>query len=424
MTSNFDRLSLKRDKAKKSNGPWRVAFLNTHPIQYFAPMYAHLTSSGEFDVTALYLSDVSIRGGVDRGFQKEIVWDVDLLSGYTPRFMRKADRRNISGFFSGFTWDLWHAIKDGNFDGVIVHGHNLAAHHVALGACLASRTPVFARAETHLRLKRAASKEALRTPLLRSWYKAFDGFLAIGTENARYYQAMGVPSSKINLMPYAVDNERFMDVANRLRTPGARAEARTSMGLDAGLPVILYAAKFEPRKRPDDLILAFRQLQQSGVGAQLLMVGSGELEAKLREMVRSLGISDVHFSGFVNQRELPKMYSCSDVFVLPSVNEPWGLAVNEAMCASLPIVLSEEIGCAEDLVQSGFNGATFPAGDVKSLTEALRPLLLDEDYRDAAGRRSLEMIKRWSYKECAAGLRAALERVHDRHNAARTVEGT
>ena len=97
--------------------------------------------------------------------------------------------------------------------------------------------------------------------------------------------------------------------------------------------------------------------------------------------------------------------------MLPSENETWGLAVNEAMCAGLPIVASSEIGCVPDLVHDGCNGRTFAAGDVGGLTDALRPLLTDPELRRRMGEASRDIIARWSYAECRAGLRAALASV-------------
>jgi glycosyltransferase involved in cell wall biosynthesis len=399
---DIDRCSDKR---------YRIAFVNTHPIQYFAPLYSYLTNKANFDVTALYLSDFSIRGGHDRGFGRSITWDIDLLAGYTPSFMGKAaERRRIGGFFSMVAPELWSAITLGRFDALIIHGHNLAAHHVALAAALASGTPVFARAETHLGLNRAAWRQSLRTPLLKAWYKAFDGFLAIGSGNARYFAAMGVPKEKIFSMPYTVDNDRFIAAASAAKTAEAREMTRRRLGVEGNDPVILYAAKFDRRKHPHDLISAFSRLQSLGVPGQLVMAGSGTMERELRMMVTELGVTKVVFPGFLNQSELPDVYAASDVFVLPSDNEPWGLAVNEAMCAGLPIVLSEEIGCAEDLVVDGVNGAKFSAGDVDGLASALRPLLDDADYRSAAGRASLNRIMTWGYRECADGLRAAVDK--------------
>ena len=98
------------------------------------------------------------------------------------------------------------------------------------------------------------------------------------------------------------------------------------------------------------------------------MAGSGELEQELRAYCVEHALDNVVFTGFVNQLELPALYGASDIFALPSEQEHWGLAVNEAMCASLPIVVSREIGCVPDLVKDGINGFTLATGDVDGLT--------------------------------------------------------
>jgi glycosyltransferase involved in cell wall biosynthesis len=140
------------------------------------------------------------------------------------------------------------------------------------------------------------------------------------------------------------------------------------------------------------------------------MVGSGEMAAELVDLAGQLELDNVHFHGFANQSILPRIYGAADVFVLPSENEPWGLAVNEAMCAGLPIVASAEIGCAPDLIRTGVNGQTFAGGDVEALADALYPILADGEIRRRMGAASREIISRWSYAECAAGLQAALVR--------------
>lgn len=388
---------------------YRIAFVNTHPIQYFAPFYAYLTKHCGLRATALYLSDFSLKDGFDPGFCRALTWDVDLLDGYEARFMggKKASRRRIGGFFSMIAPQLWPEIRRGNYDAVIIHGHHLAACHIAQAACLFSGTPVFTRGETHLKLARARWREILRRPILKMHYRGLNGFLAIGSANFAYYRSMGVPEHRIFLAPYTVDNSRFIAAGRAARSD--RAGARARLGMDPDLPAIIYASKFERRKRPGDLLTAYARLRAEGIAAQLVLVGSGPLESDLRRRVIDSIIPDVIFPGFVNQAELPAVYAASDLFVLPSSNEPWGLVVNEAMCAGLPIVLSEEIGCAEDLVQAGVNGATFRAGDVTGLAEAMRPILVDADLRAAQGRASLERIESWSYAESALGIRAAID---------------
>ena len=118
--------------------------------------------------------------------------------------------------------------------------------------------------------------------------------------------------------------------------------------------------------------------------------------------------SNVVFTGFVNQTELPDLYAASDVFVLPSEHEPWGLAVNEAMCAGLPIVVSHEVGCVADLVSDDVNGFTPAAGDIESLALALRRLIEDAALRRRQGQASLARIAQWGYPQCLEGIRSAL----------------
>jgi glycosyltransferase involved in cell wall biosynthesis len=133
------------------------------------------------------------------------------------------------------------------------------------------------------------------------------------------------------------------------------------------------------------------------------------MEQELRVLATKLELNNVDFVGFVNQSRIPKYYAASDVFVLPSENETWGLAINEAMCAGLPIVASEEIGCVPDLVHNGVNGGTFVAKDVAGLANALRPILAEPDLRRRMGDASRDIVSRWSFTECRDGLRTALQ---------------
>jgi glycosyltransferase involved in cell wall biosynthesis len=190
-----------------------------------------------------------------------------------------------------------------------------------------------------------------------------------------------------------------------------RSATRAMLGVTDEAPIILYAAKFSPRKRAGDLIRAAAILKRFGTAFHLVMVGSGELENELRALAVEGGVGDTRFPGFVNQSELPRLYAACDIFVLPSEDEPWGLAVNEAMSAGLPVVVASEVGCVADLVRDGVNGLIFAAGDVEGLAARLRGLTADQGERARMGAASKEIIARWSFAECLTGLRQALERV-------------
>lgn len=386
----------------------RIAVLNSHPIQYFAPLYAYLNTAPELEVTALYMSDVSIRGGNDADFGRDVKWDVDLMAGYRSVFLGNAVRaREPRGFWSLIVPQVWNELRSGRYDLLWLHGHNYAANLIALMAAKTAGLPIMMRGETHLGLTRGTIKSWLRRPLMGTLYRWCDRLLAIGSANVAFYRAVGVPDRKIFLVPYSVDNDRFIQSAKL--TDAQRAETRKRYKVPLKRPAVLYAAKFTRRKRPGDLLEAARRLKvETNHPFTLVMAGSGELDQELRAFCADHALDNAVFTGFVNQSELPALYAASDIFVLPSEHEPWGLAVNEAMCAGLPVVVSRELGCVPDLVKDGVNGYTPAAGDVDGLACALRRLIEDEDLRRSQGSASLARIQQWGYGQCLEGIRSAL----------------
>ena len=148
---------------------------------------------------------------MDRSFGQIVKWDIDLLSGYEARFVPgAAQRQEPRGFFSILAPQLWGQIRKGGFDALVVHGHTPAATIVAIAAAKAAGIPIFMHCETHLALRRSALKSVLRAPALRAFYKTLDGALAIGSANTAFYRAMGMPQRRIFLMPYSIDNARFI----------------------------------------------------------------------------------------------------------------------------------------------------------------------------------------------------------------------
>jgi glycosyltransferase involved in cell wall biosynthesis len=386
----------------------RIAVLNSHPIQYFAPLYAYLNAAPDLDVTVLYLSNISLRGGKDADFDRDVKWDLDLLAGYRSVFLGEAAQtREPRGFWSLVAPQVWSELRSGRYDVLWLHGHNYAANLIALMAAKTTGVPVLMRGDTHLELPRGKIKSALRRPVIGALYRWCDRLLAVGSANAAFYRAMGVPDQKIFLVPYSVDNDRFMKAANL--TNDQRMAVRKRYGVPIDRPSVLYAAKFTRGKRPGDLLNAARRLKmEMDRPFALVMAGSGELEQELRTFCAEHALDNVVFTGFINQSALPSLYASSDIFVLPSERDSWALAVNEAMCASLPIVVCREVGCVADLVQDGVNGCTLEVGDTEGLAHALRRLIEDEGLRRRQGQASFARIQRWGYHECLEGLRSAL----------------
>jgi len=392
---------------------YRVACLVSHPIQYQAPLLRRIAACPEIDLTVFFMSDLSVRGYRDPGFGTRVRWDVPLLDGYRYEFLPGLGPRDRISFWWPFSFGLSRLLRPGRFDVLWVHGYY---HFVALRAILgakAARIKVLMRGESNLISEtRRALARGLKRLLLPRLFRLIDGFLAIGTLNREYYLRYGVPQRKIFMMPYAVDNEFFQKKAGEARV--RREQLRAELGLEQGRPVILYVAKLQRRKRPMDLLEAYVQLSPDGIREPrpyLLFVGDGEERRRLEERVRGLGWRSVRFLGFKTQSELPRYYDLCDVFVLPSAHEPWGLVVNEAMNAAKPVVVSDQVGCAPDLVRDGVNGFVFPAGDIGALAERLRRLTEDPELARRMGEESLRIIDKWNFDADVQGLLEALDYV-------------
>jgi glycosyltransferase involved in cell wall biosynthesis len=337
-------------------------------------------------------------------------WDIPLVDGYGHEFLPGVWRDGPVSALRPLSWGLGRKLRRSRFDVLWVHGYARLTNWAAMLCAKAHGLKVFVRDEATLfSAERSLDRGAAKYLLFRALSKVGDGFLAIGTANRNYYLAQGLRPERIFNMPYCVDNDFFYGRA--LAAESARGELRKALALEPTRPVILFASKFEPRKRPHDLLGAYERLVALSTAATrpyLLFAGDGELRASLETEAREKGLSDVKFLGFRNQTELPALYGLCDVFVLPSVNEPWGLVVNEVMATGKAVIVSDQVGCAQDLVKNGVNGFIFSARDVAALTEALRASIADHDRAALMGLASREIIERWSFKDAVAGLRLAL----------------
>jgi glycosyltransferase involved in cell wall biosynthesis len=384
----------------------RVAHLVSHPIHYQSPLYREVSSRPEVDLTVYFYSDASVRGYHDLEYGREVRWDTPLLEGYRSRFLPSAVRTGIQAPYGAApNWDVLREVLSDGYDALWIHGYaHLNAWLAAAGAAL-RHTRVLIREEQTLLHDRPWHKKALKELALRSLFARAYG-LYIGEENRRYLRHFGLPPERLFPARYCVDNVFFQKRAEELRS--RRGELRARFGVaDPEVPVILCVAKLIPKKAPLVLVEAFARVREQRPCA-LLLVGEGELRPAVEELAARRGIPDVHLAGFVNQGELPAAYVAADVFCLPSVlHETWGLVVNEALNFELPVVVSDKVGCAADLVRDGHNGLVVRAGDPEPLAQALETLVAGQGLRRSFGRRGRALVDRYSVQACADGIVAA-----------------
>lgn len=363
------------------------------------------------EVTVLYCSRQGLESYDDKGFGGiSVEWDIPLLDGYKSVFLKNWSRKPVvGGLMSLINPSIIKVLAHERPDALLVHGYSHLTTLMGIVAARILKIPVLMRGDsnplTHQYANPTAFKNRIRHTNRELVFRLVTGFLAIGTKNRDFYLNHQVDAEKIYLAPFSVNNDYFRE---RMLTPGERSSFLLKKGVHSDLPAILFAGKMTPRKRALDLIKAYELLRAKNIDCQLLMVGDGEQRNDLEAYVLSHKLSDVEFLGFRNQSELPAWYSASDVFVLPSENEPWGLSVNEALSVGTPTVASDEIGAAFDLIEDGVTGAVFPAGDIGALADAIERVLgTSNGLRDYA----MERMDSWSYKQTIDGIRAAMRDV-------------
>jgi glycosyltransferase involved in cell wall biosynthesis len=393
------------------NRPYRVACLVTHPIQYQAPMFRYLANDPALSLSVFFLTDLSARRYYDSGFRRQIAWDTP-LGGYPHRFLARERYHGRLSFWRPAVRGLWRLLASGNFDALWVHGY---AHQALLRGILyaqASGIAVLLRGDSRLGLPwPSAPKRQVKCLLLRCLFRLIDVFLAIGSDNRDHYRAFGVGEDRIFMTPYAVDNDFF---ASRAAAAACRREAfRAELGLPPGQPTVLYAGKLQRLKRVGDLIEACAGLRRvrPELAPSLVIVGDGEERAVLMGRAQALHFEAIKWAGFRNQSELPAFYDLCDLLVLPSDNEAWGLVLNEAMNAGKPVIASDRVGAARDLVHEGINGAIFPAGNVTALRDAITYVCENRERAARMGRASREIIGKWNFEAGRISLLNALARV-------------
>lgn len=211
--------------------------------------------------------------------------------------------------------------------------------------------------------------------------------IGIGRLAAEEYSAAGVPPGRIGVLPYCCDVSRFAPAEQ-----GPRDQIRQRMNL-AGRVVFLFSGQLVDRKGVDTLLCAFRQIADSAPDSVLLILGDGALRETLQASVPAGLASRVQFRGHIPQAELPDYFRAADVFVFPSRHDGWGVVINEACGAALPIIASRQTGAARDLVVDGVNGFQVECDDADELAVRMTQLARDPDLRREYGTKSRELVE-------------------------------
>jgi glycosyltransferase involved in cell wall biosynthesis len=392
-----------------------LAVVETHPIQYHAPVYRALEARHGVTVTAIYGSDFSVRGYRDAEFGARFAWDTDLLAGYSATFLSTADAGAIDVAHVSPV-GLRRALQACRPDAVLIGGYGLAFHRAAWFEAWRGGWPILFRGEaTDQAADRGWLKAGVRSTALRVAYRTCARVLYIGEQARTHYRRLGVPDEKLVFSPYCVDTTPF-DLSDSGRTR-LRAATRQEWGIGGDRLVILYSGKLSDRKGVDLLVEAARRLPEPiGAKVTVVLVGDGARRETLAAAAARQPAIDLRCVGFHNQSLLSRCYHAADLLALPSrTAETWGLVVNEALHHGVPCVVSSRVGCAPDLVRPGVTGEVVEADSAAALAAGLERaagLSGREDVREACR----ATVARYTVEAAAAGIAEAVRAVTSRRS--------
>lgn len=337
------------------------------------------------------------------GFGIEFSWDLPLTEGYpntvlstrlmpdfVPRFVRRM-ATNVDAELEQF-----------NPDAAMVLGWQELALVQALMACRRRGLPIIMRGESNAKKARPWAVRALH----KAYIRQVDAALAIGKSNAAFYEDASLSANRIASAPYFVDNDFFAERAAAMKSD--RDALRKAWNIPSSSLCAVFVGKLQSKKRVFDFIEAIRIARETNPNIHGLIVGSGEQMREAERLAQELPIT---FAGFLNQTEVPKAYVAADVIVLPSdFGETWGLVVNEAMATGLPAIVSERVGCADDLVIDGGTGFVTPFADASAIASAITRLADDREELARLGAAANQRVKEeYSLNRAMIGLLEAIK---------------
>jgi glycosyltransferase involved in cell wall biosynthesis len=382
--------------------PIRVAAVFPEPTPYRTPLLDRVAALPEIDLTVLYAARSVVAG---RTFDVVPAHRAVYLRGIRLPGAEKVVRHDYP-----LTPGVARALRDVQPDVVVVSGWSTFAAQAAIAWCRLKGVPYVLVVESHDEGPRSGWRRTVKGAVVPPVVSRASGVLVAGTLARDSMVARGAAPEKVRIFANTVDVEEFGARADRLS--GSRPELRDALGAGPHDVIVLSVARLGPEKRLDDLVRAVAAADD--LRLLLAIAGDGPERQALEQLADEVGARLV-LLGDVEWERIVELYVAADVFALLSERETWAVVVNEAAACGLPLVLSDRVGAAHDLLRHGENGALVPAGDADAAASALRELAADPERRRAQGARSRELARDWGYGPSVDGfLEAVREAVEDR----------
>ena len=368
--------------------PVRVTVVSPEPTPYRSPLLDRVAQRPEVELTVLYAG----RTVAGRTWAVEPQHRALFLRGVRVPGVRRLLRHDYP-----VTPGVFRALAASWPDVVVVSGWSQFASQAAVVWCRRHQIPYLLLVSSHDAVSRPSWRQVVRGPIVPRIVRGAWGAFALGTLSRDSLVANGASAERIGLFANTVDVPAWTERVDHLA--GRRPELRAALGLGGDDVAVLCVARLSPEKRLDDLVRAVARAGDPRL--VVVLAGEGPERRGLEELARSLGVRLV-LAGEIPWARVADVYVAADVFALLSDWEAWGVVVNEAACCGLPLVLSDHVGAARDLLVEGQNGALVSARDVGSAADALRRYASSADDRLRAGAASKRIVAAWGYEPSVA----------------------
>ncbi|MEM6786213.1 MAG: glycosyltransferase family 4 protein [Myxococcota bacterium] len=394
--------------------PHRLAIVALHPVQYQVGMWRVMAEHPRLDVRVFYLDRMGTDGTVDRTLDVELKWDLPMLEGYPYEFVSNWSPMRFTPFVSRINPRLFPRLLQEPFDAVMVHGYQALSNWVALASAKLRNIPVIYRGEGSVLgneppMGGLARARRLSHELNRHFLRACRHVAYSSADNRAFQLLRGARREALFSMPCAVDNEMIDRLAEEVAD---QPRLRVRFDLHAEAVIILTAGRFSPGKRFEDAIMAVARVAAEGYDVHLFIAGNGPVgsELPLKRTIEAHDVRDrVHFLGWLSPAELVSAMSGADLFVMSSRVDRSPKAMSEALVMGLPVISSDRVGTARELVREGENGYVYACGDVDALAASITRLAADGDARRAMGAASRRLAARHDFNAATEALVSVLD---------------
>lgn len=364
----------------------KFLWVTTHPIAYQIPLLNLISKSPHIDLTVLFFDNFSDKEYFDHLFNKKIYLNSDLVKSFKwAKLISFKISKKEQSFLSPIVFGLFFELIKRRYDYVLITGWNHYALVLCAVFCKLLGIKIILRSEAHFN-----SENSVRFKLIKYLYlKLFDYIGFIGKNNRIFYENI-LSNSRIKFLnlPYSIDNEKFK-CDNKL---GFKQDICLEYGFDKSFPLFLFVGKLTTRKNIKYLISVFHNLTKNSQNdINLLIVGSGILEQDCKIICQDN--KNIKFAGFKDQSVIKKYYAGSDILIIPSTEEPWGLVVNEAMASGCAIIASDKVYSCDDLLVEGYNGLRY--SNLKNDLPNAIIKIINLDYIKF-GKNSVELVNKYN----------------------------